>query len=254
MTTDAELAHRLADETAQQLSTLQASRLAHTTFDPRGGYSLEREADSLAHEFLVEELSAIRPDDVVLSEEGEDDSARLAAERVWIVDPLDGSASFGRGGADWAVHVALVTEGEISVAAIACPGLDYVGSSWQPNRVPRVAEESTHIAVGRSRAWAEGEVLADALNAELIVCSSAGAKASLVLTGQADLYVHAGPLWEWDVCAPVGVAVAAGLTAVGPNGRELDFNQPEPHVPGVLIGDGALVERAVAALLSSGWD
>ena len=69
---------------------------------------LRKAGDRLSHEFLTAELAARRPGDVVLSEEGADNPARLAARRVWIVDPLDGTREFGEPGrTDWAVHVAL---------------------------------------------------------------------------------------------------------------------------------------------------
>ncbi|HTU07217.1 MAG TPA: inositol monophosphatase family protein, partial [Trebonia sp.] len=74
----------------------------------RGGDAdvLRKAGDRLSHEFLAAELAARRPDDAVLSEEGIDDKARLNADRVWIVDPLDGTREFGEEGrTDWAVHV-----------------------------------------------------------------------------------------------------------------------------------------------------
>ena len=74
---------------------------------------LKREGDRQAHELIMAALTAARPDDAVLSEEGKDDPARLAAERVWIVDPLDGTREYSEPPrADWAVHVALVVGGD----------------------------------------------------------------------------------------------------------------------------------------------
>ena len=63
---------------------------------------LRAEGDRQAHELLVRELAAARPADAVLSEEGADDTARLDAERVWVVDPLDGTREFSEPGrTDW---------------------------------------------------------------------------------------------------------------------------------------------------------
>ncbi len=98
--TDHTLARELAVEAGRRLLELRA----------RGGEPdlLRKAGDRLSHEFLTAELAARRPGDVVLSEEGADDPARLAASRVWIVDPLDGTSEFGEPGrTDWAVHVAL---------------------------------------------------------------------------------------------------------------------------------------------------
>ena len=97
---DHALAADLAERAGHLLLTLRA----------RGGDSdtLRKAGDRQSHEFLMAELARERPDDAVLSEEGIDDRARLTADRVWIVDPLDGTREFGeRGRTDWAVHVAL---------------------------------------------------------------------------------------------------------------------------------------------------
>ena len=69
-------------------------------------WQLEDQGDMAAHHLLLDRLAEARPDDAVLSEEGRDDRARLAAERVWIIDPLDGSHDFSGYSADYAVHVA----------------------------------------------------------------------------------------------------------------------------------------------------
>ena len=97
---DHALARDLAEQAGQRLLELRA----------RGGDPdvLRKAGDRLSHEFLIRELADRRPGDVVLSEEGADNPARLAARRVWIVDPLDGTREFGEPGrTDWAVHVAL---------------------------------------------------------------------------------------------------------------------------------------------------
>ena len=85
---------------------------------------LRNGGNRLSHEFLIAELATQRPDDVVLSEEAVDDPARLSADRVWIVDPLDGTGEFGDAGrTDWAVHVALWERGAgLTAGAVAVPG------------------------------------------------------------------------------------------------------------------------------------
>ncbi|HEV2256030.1 MAG TPA: inositol monophosphatase family protein, partial [Streptosporangiaceae bacterium] len=93
---DHELARDLAADAGRRLLELRA----------RGGEPdlLRKAGDRLSHEFLTAALADRRPGDVVLSEEGADDPARLTANRVWIVDPLDGTREFGEPGrTDWAV-------------------------------------------------------------------------------------------------------------------------------------------------------
>src|SRR5207249_12304514 len=94
---------------------------------------LRKAGDRLSHEFLAAELAARRPGDAVLSEEGSDDRARLSADRVWIVDPLDGTREFGEPGRiDWAVHVALWERGELTAGAVALPAQGQVLSTTAP--------------------------------------------------------------------------------------------------------------------------
>jgi 3'(2'), 5'-bisphosphate nucleotidase len=117
---DHALARELAEAAGRRLLELRA----------RGGEPdvLRKAGDRLSHEFLVAALADRRPGDVVLSEEGADDSARLAAQRVWIVDPLDGTREFGEPDrTDWAVHVALWAStaasgsGDLVAGAVALP-------------------------------------------------------------------------------------------------------------------------------------
>jgi len=94
------LARELAEQAGRRLLELRAG----------GGEPdmLRKAGDRQSHEFLAAELAARRPGDILLSEEAADDKARLTADRVWIVDPLDGTREFGEPGrTDWAVHVAL---------------------------------------------------------------------------------------------------------------------------------------------------
>src|SRR5690606_6072318 len=143
-----------------------------------------------------------RPDDAVLSEEGNAPTKpRLTAERVWIVDPLDGTQEFGEPGrTDWAVHVALWTrERGLCAGAVALPALGRVYSTAAPPaRPPSRPDRRLRLVVSRSRPPGFAADLAEALDAELIPMGSAGAKVCAVLAGAADGYVHAGGQYEWD--------------------------------------------------------
>ncbi|MGH9111138.1 MAG: inositol monophosphatase family protein, partial [Acidimicrobiales bacterium] len=110
------LAARLATEAGQLLVDLRARLSA----DGADGKTLGAEGDRAAHELLMDRLASARPGDAVRSEEGVADPARLDAERVWIVDPLDGTREFGEvPRTDWAVHVALVVAGSPVAGAVA---------------------------------------------------------------------------------------------------------------------------------------
>ena len=130
--TDHELAARLATAAGELLR-----RAAATSSCGSGApyWQVMDAGDAAAHHFLVHELAAARPDDAVLSEEGRDSRARLSADRVWIVDPLDGTNEFGEPGRpDWAVHVALVSDGRPIAAAVALPAIGMHASPPIPRR------------------------------------------------------------------------------------------------------------------------
>lgn len=213
-----------------------------------GGWWPEERADAAGHELLMELLAQTRPQDGVLSEEGEDDLARLERERVWIVDPLDGSSGYGWGNAEWAIHVALTVRGAGHAAAVALPVSGLVFSTAVTPTVPDRHNDRPVVVTGRSRARIDGTRVARALGADLVACGSAGVKAMLVVTGQADVYVHAGPLWEWDVCAPAIVAEAAGLHVSDAAGQPLTFNKPRAVNPGFVVARPDLAEATLASL------
>ena len=200
--------------------------------------------DQVSHDFIVEALAEEFPDDAVLSEEGADDLARLDAERVWIVDPLDGTREFGeRGRADWAVHVALVERGQVVAAAVALPALGLTFTDVPaPPPSPPVGDRRPRMVVSRSRPPAMTGPLQAGLGAELVPLGSAGAKAMAVVVGEADVYAHHGGQYEWDSAAPVGVAAAAGLHVSRLDGAPLEYNRPDPWLPDLLICKAELVD------------
>jgi 3'(2'), 5'-bisphosphate nucleotidase len=227
MTADDQLARDLAVAAGQRLLELRAA----------GGEpdDLRKAGDRLSHEFLMAELGRLRPADAVLSEEGRDDPVRLASDRVWIVDPLDGTREFGEAGrADWAVHVALWERGELTAGAVALPARDLVLSTAEPITVPPVADP-LRLLVSRSRPPEFVQRLAGDLGAVLVPLGSAGAKAAAVILGEADAYVHSGGQYEWDSAAPVAVARSAGLHTSRIDGSPLAYNQAAPALPDILI-------------------
>lgn len=200
------------------------------------GRALGKAGDAVAQELLWRALAEARPDDAVLSEEAADDSDRLDASRVWIVDPLDGTREFGERRHDWAVHVALAVDGVPVAAAVALPGLRTVCATPHVTAAPRCGiDTGLRIAVSRSRPPAEAELLAKCLDAELVGLGSAGYKTMAVLSGEVDAYVHSGGQYEWDSAAPVGVALAAGLHASRIDGSPLRYNRADPLLPDLLV-------------------
>jgi 3'(2'), 5'-bisphosphate nucleotidase len=201
---------------------------------------LRKAGDRLSHEFLTAALADARPGDVVLSEEGADNPARLTARRVWIVDPLDGTREFGEPGrTDWAVHVAL-WEGDandLTAGAVALPAQDRVLSTAEPPP-PLAAGEAPakiRVVVSRSRPPQFVWNISGLIDAELVPLGSAGAKVAAVINGEVDAYVHGGGFYEWDTAAPVAVARAAGLHASRIDGSDLAYNQADLLMPDILV-------------------
>jgi 3'(2'), 5'-bisphosphate nucleotidase len=201
----------------------------------------------------------------VLSEEGKDNPARLAAARVWIVDPLDGTREFGEADrVDWAVHIALWERGELSAGAVALPAqdlvlstADYGARATRTTPFPALKTDATgtealpaglRILVSRSRPPAFVQHLAADVGAELVPMGSAGAKAAAVIRGEYDAYIHAGGQYEWDSAAPVAVARAAGLHASRIDGSALQYNQANVSVPDILISPARLAPGLLSAI------
>jgi 3'(2'), 5'-bisphosphate nucleotidase len=259
---DDAVARDLAAAAGERLLALRAGWPASADPDPLAARAaadeLRHEGDQQSHEFLVAELNRLRPGDAVLSEEGADDRARLAADRVWIVDPLDGTREFGEPGrSDWAVHVALWERGELTAGAVALPALGRVlSTAAAPGSagLPQLSEPEAgdpgpiRLLVSRSRPPEFVQRLAERLGAELVPMGSAGAKAAAVICGQADAYVHSGGQYEWDSAAPVAVARAAGLHTSRIDGSRLQYNQADPSVPDILISPARLAPGLLAAI------
>jgi 3'(2'), 5'-bisphosphate nucleotidase len=227
--TDARLAADLAEQAGSLLLALRyASGLT--------GPELGKRGDTDSNRLLLRELAEARPDDAVLSEESADSAERLDADRVWIIDPLDGTREYGMPGRDdWAVHVALWQRGAgVTSAAVAQPSLDAVYATDTVRAAPRPRPRRRFL-VSDTRPPAFAAAVADTLGAELVPMGSAGAKAMAVVRGDADAYLHAGGQWEWDSAAPVGVALAAGLHASRIDGTPLTYNNPHPYLPDLLI-------------------
>lgn len=227
--TDHELAARLATRAGQLLLGVR-DELADAT-----GSERKAAGDKRSHDFLMAALAEARPGDAVLSEEGVDDPVRLRSERVWIVDPLDGTREFSElPRQDWAVHVALWEAGELVAGAVALPAQGITLAT------PDVATPVAHsgpplIVVSRTRPPAIALQVRERLDGTLVEMGSAGAKVCAVIQGVADVYLHAGGQYEWDSAAPVAVARAAGLHTSRLDGSALQYNRPHPLLPDLLV-------------------
>ena len=224
--------HELSAAIAEAAGALLLE-LRPTITDPT---ELKAAGDARANVLILEWLARERPDDAVLSEESADDLARVGRERVWIVDPLDGTREYGEGDRDdWAVHVALSINGTAAIGAVALPAQ---GTVFSTNPRPVVATRPKgppRLVVSRTRPPSITAALEAALGAELVPMGSAGAKAMAILQGRVDVYAHAGGQYHWDSAAPVAVCAAAGLHVSRLDGSPLVYNEAERALPDLLI-------------------
>ncbi len=259
--TDAALAAEVAEEAGE---LLVAVREEIGFFDP---YDLGDAGDRQANTLILDRLRRARPDDAVLSEEAVDDVSRVQADRVWIVDPVDGTREFSMPGrTDWAVHIALwqrlgvagpttfLTDGSaggITDAAVALPAR---GEVYRTDTVP-APPPRTHgpilITASASRPPPVLWWLRDRLDIQLVRIGSAGAKAMAVVRGDVDAYLHAGGQWEWDSAAPAGVVSAAGMHASRLDGSPLIYNRPDPYLPDLLMCRAELAEVLLEGIRSA---
>lgn len=275
---DQKLAERLAQEAGELLVRVRSeSGLAGKELGARG--------DRMADDHLFARLAEERASDCVLSEESADDPARLGAERVWIIDPVDGTREFSTPGRrDWAVHVALwerhgdPARARLTAAAVALPGVQVVIGTGgvrrfagdelplraRPGGAQRPADDDdTALLPARSdgarlRILASGsrppaflDEVVNKLGAEQRAVGSAGAKAMCVVRGEADAYIHAGGQYQWDSAAPAGVALAHGLAACRIDGAALEYNAADTYLPDVIVCRADLREEIVAAIAAA---
>ncbi|MFI0432547.1 MAG: inositol monophosphatase family protein [Candidatus Nanopelagicales bacterium] len=263
---DCALARQLAEQAGVVLQEFRGSFVAPPGTD-RPVRALRDAADAAAQDFLAAALTTQRPEDAVLSEEAADSAERDDAERVWIIDPLDGTFEYGAGRSDWAVHVALwersagpAGRGALTAGAIALPDEALVFCSDLPQRPPEPAtDRPLRIIASRSRPPAGLPAVATALagawadlggprDAEIVQVGSVGAKVARLLTGRAEVYLHDSGFYEWDVAAPLAVAQAAGLHAAHVDGSLVTFNHRPPYVTDLAVCRPELTEALAQAV------
>ena len=263
---DHELARKLARETGTLLLGLRNHAASLPTSEDESHSVLAQEilgseGDRVAHDYLMEQFQIHRPEDVVLSEEGDLEVARLNAKRVWIIDPLDGTAQYSSGGDDFAVHIALWEAGsqapsQISAASVAVPSRNELWSMDEPVQRYQPTGSAIRILVSRSRPPREINVVSKKLeesfpergHVETISMGSVGAKVGAILADSADAYFNSGGFYEWDLAAPLGIAIHNGLSVTDCSGNPIELNKVNLKVKDILICRPELTATIVSAL------
>jgi 3'(2'), 5'-bisphosphate nucleotidase len=227
------------------------------------------EADRRANALICREIEAAFPGEPILAEESvperDEIAARAARERVFFVDPLDGTREFIRRNGEFAVMIGLSERGGASLGVVVLPAtgealagrvggealLEGADGGRRPLRVSSVRSfaEATAV-VSRSHRPPAVERLLERLGIRRVVpCGSVGIKVARVVTGAADVYVHAGTGAKlWDVCAPEAILRAAGGRFSDLAGRAIDYGGADLLLRnGLVATNGALHDGVVAA-------
>lgn len=260
-TLDQRLAEDLAAQCGRMLTALRMST--------KHGDRLAEIADEEARSVLLDRLAIARPDDFVMTEENPSDLTRLDEERVWIVDPLDGSVQYRtEGRADWAVHVALWSRdeegnGDITSCAIGMPAYGRVlsgrgATTYQPPStipgqrpaplVPAREDDRIRIIVSDKEPPAFTDALVEKFGAERLELGSAGAKTASVIEGETDVYVHSSGMDQWNTAAAVGVARQRDFHASRIDGSPLVYNEADAELPDILVCREEIADEVLAAI------
>lgn len=263
---DAEVSRSIAYEAGQLLLDLRSD-----FFKDRPAASIDRtvsdllrdQADRAAHLFILEKLSAARPTDAILSEEGKDSDLRLSSDRVWIVDPLDGTWEYGQNRPDFAVHIALwsATDQQLSAGTVELPAQGLTRSVLDIADIPdKTTDGIIRVVTSRSRPPLMLNEIVDRLEKnliksgvdhdgiEIVDVGSVGAKVNEIFCGRADIYLHDTGFYEWDVAAPYIVAEHYGLIASHMSGDPITFNHMPPYVKDLVVSRTELYPYVIQAI------
>jgi 3'(2'), 5'-bisphosphate nucleotidase len=223
-------------------------------------------ADRIANDLIVQRLSREFPEDGILAEESIDTSRRLDRNRVWMIDPLDGTNGFIDGNGDFAVQIGLAEDGKCVLGVVYQPlgGTLYRavlgGGAWLERRgfAPEQAQVSDHcelstmrLAASRSHRSPRMDKVVEAFGVkEEVRRGSVGIKVGLIVERQCDLYVHLSPRTkQWDTCAPEVILREAGGQLTDLFGQPLRYNSPEvQNRNGIVASNGAAHGRVIESL------
>ena len=218
-------------------------------------------ADRAANALIVEGLTYSFPDDGLLAEETPDTSGRLRHDRLWVVDPMDGTKEFIKRNGEFSVMIGLAIDGRASLGVVYQPTRDLlyygvpgegaylVDAGGAPKRLS-VSEhvDPAHMCVAVSRSHRSSRI--DAVRAALGIeremqSGSVGLKVGLICERRCDLYIHPSPQTkQWDTCAPEAILAAAGGRMTDLAGNEFVYNRADLYNRfGILATNGRAHER-----------
>ncbi|TPG12038.1 3'(2'),5'-bisphosphate nucleotidase CysQ [Sphingomonas oligophenolica] len=209
------------------------------------------EVDLDVDRMLRARLAGLLPDAGWLSEETADNPERLADDRVWVVDPIDGTRDYIRGREGWAVSIALIEHGRPIVAVLDAPARR---ERWRATMGKGAWRNGVTLTAGNRTELAGSRVPTDALpkaDRDLAIVAkpnSIALRIAMVAADEADLVATLRWGSEWDTAAAVLIASEAGAVVSDALGGALAFNKPDPQAFGVLVSTPGIHAAAVARL------
>jgi 3'(2'), 5'-bisphosphate nucleotidase len=264
LTGELAFAERIAREAATIVNTfyIGSSEVRYKTDDEP-----VTEADRSANQHLLTRIQMHYPDDGILSEESKDDLVRLKKERVWIIDPLDGTKEFIARNGEFSIMIGLAINGRPALGVVMQPatGLLYGGAAgygaYLLEDEERVSLEVSGVAqVNRMvlvSSRSHRQQIVDRMRKVMKIntertSGSVGLKVGLITRRLADLYVHPSPgCKEWDLCAPHAILDAAGGVMTDCWGNALRYNKRDVRAHNGLVASNGLCHEEIVEQVAS---
>lgn len=241
---DLQLAVEAAQAACTLLKTFMGADKPAATFKLCGGPVTE--ADLALDRLLHQQLTVPRPHYGWLSEESADGPARLKCDRVWIVDPIDGTRAFIKGKPEFTISIGLVEKGRPLLGVVANPSTNElfeggIGLGARLNGVAIYGSNPQQLS-GANVLVSSGDLQkrvkrAGDLGINFHHVSSVALKMCLVAVGRYDGYFSLGAMGEWDCAGGAAIALAAGLDVMHLDGSPLVFNRRKPEIRTLLVGN-----------------
>jgi 3'(2'), 5'-bisphosphate nucleotidase len=220
-------------------------------------------ADRLASEMIVDGLTKAFPGDPLISEELTPAAGALGSDRLWLIDPIDGTKDFIGGYDGYAIMIGLVVGGRPRMGVVHIPAQHRTYWGTPEGSYARVNDAITPLQVSTVATAQDARLVAsrshrtdelDRVKAELGITNelniaSVGAKLGLIASGVRDLYVNpATKTKAWDTCAPEAILVPAGGRLSDLFGRPIDYTAELKHQRGLVATNGLIHDAVIARL------
>lgn len=245
-------------------AALEAGRIASKFFrkspeqwDKGDGQGPVTEADLAVNAMLETELLSARPDYGWLSEETEDTSDRASNDAVFIIDPIDGTRAFIEGSKTFATSLAIARNGNVTAAVVHLPELNLTYTARKGNgaylngspiRFQSHSDLKTATVLSNKYNLTDQFWPGGVPPVQRHFRSSLAYRLCLVADGQFNGMLTLRPTWEWDIAAGALIASEAGAVVSTQKGDPVRFNNPTPHLPGIIAAGPNLHEALLARL------